>query len=132
MANHRGAITVDLDDIPHLIECKATFQKNQVRLNEVVVVQLFLRSNADVPIKVRSIATCLLTSSGSNHRYLAKSGSEYKFDSATSSEKTLNDFKAEDFILEGGKCLKFELEVNPRQFVENVEVVVRKTLNYYS
>lgn len=124
LANHRPPMIIDLDDIPKLIECKATFQKNQVRLSEAVVVQVFIRSNAEVPIKVRNIATCLLTSSGSNHRYSAKTGVEYSVDSATKTEKISSEFKAEDFILEGGKCFKFELEVNPRQFVENVEVGV--------
>lgn len=117
---------IDLDDIQQLIECKATFVKNQVRLNEAVVVHVFIRSNSEVPMKVRNIATCLVTSSGSNHRYSAKKGVEYVFDSATKSEKVLSEFQAEDFILEGGKCVKFELEVNPRQFVENVEVGVSK------
>lgn len=114
-----------MDDIPNLIDCKATFQKNQVRLNEAVVVCLYIRSNTDVPIKVRNIATCLLTSSGSNHRYSAKNGAEYVTDHATKHEKILSEFRAEDFLLESGKCFKFELEVNPRQFVENVEVGVR-------
>lgn len=117
-------MNIDLDEIPNLVDCKATFQKNQVRLNEAVVVQVFIRSNSEVPIKVKNIATCLLTSSGSNHRYTAKKGVEFKFDSTTKTEKILNEFQAEDFILTTGKCFKFELEVNPRQFVENVEVGV--------
>lgn len=125
LLHHRSPITIELDDIPGLIDCKATFQKNQVRLNEVVVISLYLRSNADVPIKVKNIATCLLTSSGSNHRYSAKLGFVYEFDHATKHEKIVSELRAEDFILEGGKCFKFELEVNPRQFVENVEVGVR-------
>lgn len=77
-----------------------------------------------MPIKVKNIATCLLTNSGSNHRYSAKNGTEYEFDHASKIEKTLNQFQAEDFILESGKCFKFEFEVNPKQFVENVEVGV--------
>lgn len=120
-------MNIDLDDIPQLIECKATFQRNQVRLNEFVVVQIFVRSNAEVPIKVKSIAFCLVTSSGSNHRYSAKNGVEYEIEASTKAEKVLKEFKAEDFILESGKCFKFELEVNPRQFVENVELGVRNT-----
>lgn len=125
LATHRSPVTVELDDIPQLIECKATFHKSQVRLNEAVVIRIYVRSNTEVPMKVRNIATCLLTSSGSNHRYSAKTGAEYEIDSATKEEKTLSDFKAEDFILESGKCFRFELEVNPRQFVENVEVKVK-------
>jgi hypothetical protein len=117
-------MNIDLDEIPQLIDCKATFVKNQVRLNEAVVVQVFIRSNSEVPLKVRNIATCLVTSSGSNHRYSAKKGVEYIFDSATKSEKVVSEFIAEDFIIENKKCFKFELEVNPRQFVENVEVGV--------
>lgn len=95
-----------------------------MRLNEAVVVWIYIRSNTDVPIKVKNIATCLLTSSGSNHRYSAKKGVEYEIDHATKAEKLLEEFIAEDFLLENGKCFKFELEVNPRQFVENVEVGV--------
>jgi hypothetical protein len=126
LANHRSPITIELDDIPNLIECKATFVKNQVKLNEAVVINLFIRSNSEVPIKVKSVATCLLTSSGSNHRYSAKTGAEFEIDKSTKLEKLSNEFKAEDFLLETGKCFKFELEVNPREFVENVEVGVRR------
>lgn len=125
LVNNRSPITVDLDDVPSLIDCKATFRKHQVRLNEAVVVCVYIRSNTDVPIKVRNIAICLLTSLGSNHRYSAKNGVEYVIDQVTKDEKVLNEFKAEDFIVESGKCFKFELEVNPRQFVENVEIGVR-------
>lgn len=124
LLNHRSPITIDLDDFPNLIDCKATFQQKQVRLNEAVVVCLYMRSNTDVPIKVKNIATCLLTSSGSNHRYSAKNGIEYEIDSTTKKEIILKEFLAEDFLLENRKCFKFELEVNPRQFVENVEVGV--------
>lgn len=95
-----------------------------MRLNEAVVVCVYIRSNTDVPIKVKSIATCLLTSSGSNHRYSAKNGIEYEIDSMTKKETILKEFLAEDFLLENRKCFKFELEVNPRQFIENVEVGV--------
>lgn len=131
LANHRSPITIELDDIPNLIDCKATFQKNQVKLNEAVLINVYLRSNTDVPIKVKNIATCLLTNSGSNHRYSAKSGSEYEFDHNTKSEKILSQFGAEDFILETGKCFKFEFEVNPKEFVENVEVGVSASAFYF-
>lgn len=124
LESHRSPITVEMDDIPNLIDCKASFLKNRVRLNEAVTVCIYLRSNAEVPIKVKNIATCLLLSTGSNHRYSAKNGFEFEIDSKTSSENILSAFKAEDFLLEPGKCFKFELEVNPRQFVENVEVGV--------
>lgn len=124
LESHRSPITIEMDDIPNLIDCKASFLKNRVRLNEAVTVCIYLRSNAEVPIKVKNIATCLLLSTGSNHRYSAKNGFEFEIDSATKAEKILSEFKAEDFLLESRKCFKFELEVNPRQFVENVEVGV--------
>lgn len=130
LLSHRSPVTIELDDIPNLIECKATFIKNQVKLNEAVTVCLYMRSNAEVPIKVRNVATCFVTSTGSNHRYSAKNGCEYEIEASTKSEKILNEFRAEDFILESGKCFKFELEVNPRQFVENVEIGVSNSSSH--
>lgn len=129
LANHRSPITIELDDIHSIFDCKASFEKSQVRLNDAVVIFIYVRSNTDVPIKVRNIATCLLTSSGSNHRYLAKTGIEYEIDNKTKAERTLSEFRAEDFILESGQCFKFVLEVNPKQFVENVEIGVGDSID---
>lgn len=93
-------------------------------LNEKVIVKIILRSNTEVPLKIRNVAVCLLTSSESTHRYVAEMGTEFEIDTSARVEKTFNDFKANDFMLESGKCYKFQMEVNPRHFTENVEIGV--------
>lgn len=94
--------------------------------DENVTVKVYLRSNAEVPLKIRRIAICLLTSSNTNHRYEAELGTEFEVDISERVEKTSNEFRAIDFMLESGKCYKFQIEVNPRHFMENVEIGVSR------
>lgn len=115
---------MDLDVIPNLIECKSSFEKSRVKPDENVTVKVYLRSNTDVPLKIRRIAICLLTSSNTNHRYEAEKGAELEMNIAERVERTSNEFRAVDFMLESGKCYKFQVEVNPRHFMENVEIGV--------
>lgn len=124
LSSHRWPILVDLDVIPDLIECKSSFHKSRVKPDENVTVKVYLRSNAEVPMKIRRIAICLLTSSNTNHRYEAESGAEFEVDISERVERTSNEFRAADFMLESGKCYKFQVEVNPRHFMENVEIGV--------
>lgn len=123
--NYRSPVTVDLDDVPGLIDCKISFQNSQIKFTEMVAIDMYLRSNAEVPIKVKTIAVVLLSNAGTNYRLLAIKGAEYQFNASTKEEKTLNDFKAEDFLLESGKCFKFELTASQNQFSENLEIGVR-------
>jgi hypothetical protein len=124
LTSHRWPIQVELDDIPSLIECKSTFHKSRVMLDEKVIVKIILRSNTEVPLKIQNVAVCLLTSSDSTHRYFAEIGTEFEIDTSARVEKCFNEFKAKDFMLESGKCYKFQMEVNPRHFTENVEIGV--------
>ncbi|KAG5674370.1 hypothetical protein PVAND_004344 [Polypedilum vanderplanki] len=125
LANCRSPIIVNLDDIPKLIDCKFSFKSNQVKFTEPIIISIYIRSNAKVPLKIAKITAVLLTNNGSKHRLEAKNGYIFEVDSSTKNEKLDELFDAHNFILEKEKCFKFELETKPGQFVENSEITVQ-------
>lgn len=117
-------MAVNLDDIPKLIDCKFSFNSNQVKFTESTSFFIYLRSNSEVPIKIGRINAVLTSNNGINQKIEALSGFPYEFDLSSKTEKLGESFKAHDFILENGKCFKFELEMKAGQFIENSEITV--------
>jgi hypothetical protein len=109
-----------------LIDCKFSFTSNQVKFTESASFFIYLRSNSEVPIKIRKVVAVLTSNNGINQKLEAVSGFPFEFEMTTTTEKLGEKFNAKDFILENGKCFKFELEVKPGQFIENSEITVRK------
>lgn len=118
-------MSVNLDDIPKLIDCKFSFKNNQVKFTETTSFYIYLRSNSEVPIKIGKVIAVLTSNNGITHRLEAATGFIYEFDHSTKTEKLSENFKARDFLLENGKCFKFEIEMKPGQFIENSEITVR-------
>ena len=129
LANYRSPVTVNLDDIPKLIDCKFSFESNQVKFTDPINLCVYLRSNTLVPIKIVKISVILLSNSGSKQKIEATVGYEYEVDSSTKAAKLGDSFDAKNFILERGKCYKFTNLIKPGQFVENSEVTV--SINSY-
>jgi hypothetical protein len=117
---------VNLDDIPKLIDCKFSFESNQVKFTDPINLCVYLRSNTPVPIKIAKISVNLLSNSGSKIKIEATVGCEYEVDSTSKAAKLGACFDAKNFILERGKCYKFTNLIKPGQFVENSEVTVSR------
>lgn len=117
---------MNLDDIPKLIDCKFSFNSNQVKFTESTSFSIYLRSNSEVPIKIGKVVAVLTSNNGINQKLEAVTGFPYEFDLSTKTEKLGEKFNAKDFILENGKCFKFEIEMKPGQFIENSEITVSK------
>lgn len=124
MSNYKTPITVNLDDIPKLVDCKFSFKSNQVKFTDPITLSVYVRSNTNVPIKISKIAVILLSNNGAKQKLEAKVGHEYEVSMSSKTEKLGEPFDARNFILENGKCLKFEMEAKPGQFVENSEITV--------
>jgi hypothetical protein len=77
-----------------------------------------------VPIKIAKIFAIISSNNGAKIRLEATTGYIYEVDFASKAEKLGSKFVANDFVLEQGKCFKFELETKAGQFVENSEVTV--------
>lgn len=95
-----------------------------MNFTEPTILFVYLRSNADVPIKVSKIVAVMTSNGGVNQRLEISRGWHYELESGTKSEKLSDEFVAHNFILEKGKCFKFELEMKPGQFIENSEITV--------
>jgi len=122
---------VNLDDIPKLIDCKFSFESNQVKFTDPISLCVYLRSNTPVPIKIAKISVNLLSNSGSKIKMEAMVGYEYEVDSSSKAAKLGASFDAKNFILERGKCYKFNILIKPGQFVENSEVTVSTSYIYH-
>lgn len=110
--------------MPKLIDCKFAFESNQVKFTESTNFFIYLRSNSDVPIKIGKIIVTLTSNNGINQKLEATTGHPYEFEMSTKTEKLGNSFNAKDFILDNGKCFKFEIEMKPGVFIENSEITV--------
>lgn len=114
-----------MDQIHGLFDCKVTFRKDQIKFNETVALVLYIRSNSEVPIKLKNISVILTTNKKSKiYRLTANNCSEFVFNSETKSEELLDTKPAKDFLLDPGKCYKLDFEANQYQFMESVEIEV--------
>lgn len=85
---------------------------------------IYLRSKSEVPIKIGKLVAVLTSNNGINQKLEAITGYNYEFDMSTKNEKLGDKFNAKDFILENGKCFKFEIEMKQGVFIENSEITV--------
>lgn len=115
---------MNLDDIPKLIDCKFSFKTNQVKFTEPVIISIYLRSNATVPIKIAKVTAVLTSNNGSKQKLEAANGCLYEIDPTSKVEKPNESFNAHNFLLEKEKCFKFEVETKAGQFIENSEITV--------
>lgn len=125
LVNYKSSVTVDLDQIVDLIDCKVTFQKHQIKFTEIVALNLYIRSNSEVPIKIKSISVVLTTNRKSKiYNLPASLCSEYVINLVTKTEELIKTVPATDLMLEYGKCYKLEVAANQYEFIENVEIEV--------
>ncbi|CAO1400963.1 unnamed protein product [Diamesa tonsa] len=127
LANYKSSVTVDLDQIVDLIDCKVTFQKHQIKFTEIVALNLYIRSNSEVPIKIKSISVVLTTNKKAKIYHLTASlCSEYVINRGTKMEQLIKTVPATDLMLEYGKCYKLEVIANQYEFMENVEIEIHR------
>lgn len=125
LVNYKSSVAVDLDQIVDLIDCKVTFHKHQIKFTDVVALNLYLRSNSEVPIKIKSISVVLTTNKKAKFYFLkASSCTEFIINQDTQLEQEIKTVPAIDLMLECGKCYKFVITANQYEFIENVEIEV--------
>lgn len=125
LINYKSSVNVDLDQIVDLIDCKVTFQKHQIKFTEIVALNLYIRSNSEVPIKIKTISVVLTSNKKAKTYHLtASSCSEYVINPDTKMEELIKNVQATDLMLEFGKCYKLEITANQYEFIENVEIEV--------
>lgn len=112
-------IMIDLDKISSLFECKLTFEKSQIKYDESVNLELYIKSKSDVPFKLKNFSI-ILNDSKSNHRLVGRSYSALDNNLLEDSEILLND----DFMLDPERYYKINFSGEKYQFMENVELQV--------
>ncbi|XP_050098019.1 trafficking protein particle complex subunit 11 [Anopheles aquasalis] len=117
LASFKAPIKLDLDRLNDLLECRVTFAKRQIKNDEKLQLLLYIRSLAEVPLKVKRFSLLLTDLKSSSVRITASQYSEYdgKDDSVQ-----LKAF--EEFILEPDKCYQIVFVGERYLFSESVDV----------
>ena len=125
LGNFKSLVTVDLDVILDLLECKISFQQDQIKFTETVGLNLYIRSNSEVPIKLQEVSVVLSSNKKSKvYKLVANSCKIFKWSSLTKTEELSDEKPATDFILEPKICYKLNFTACQYQFMENVEIEV--------
>lgn len=118
-------MTVDLDVILDLLECKISFQQDQIKFTDTVGLNLYIRSFSEVPIKLQEVSVILSSNKKSKvYKLVASSSKIFKWSTVTKTEELSDEKPARDFILEPGMCYKLNFTASQYQFMENVEIEV--------
>ncbi|XP_058459958.1 trafficking protein particle complex subunit 11 isoform X2 [Malaya genurostris] len=112
-------IKLDLDRLNDLLECKISFEKRQIRNDEKLHLQLYVRSIVEVPLKLKNFSVLLTDLKSSSVRVPATEYCEY-VPSEGLEPTSLKPI--EEFILEPQKCYRILFVGERYQFMENVDV----------
>ncbi|XP_055608810.1 trafficking protein particle complex subunit 11 isoform X2 [Uranotaenia lowii] len=112
-------IKLDLDRLNDLLECKLTFDQRQIKNDEKLHLQLYVRSIVEVPLKLRNFSVLLTDLKSSAVRIPAVEYCEYL---PTEPPEAVSMKPIEEFILEPQKCYRIRFVGERYQFMENVDV----------
>ncbi|XP_055625411.1 trafficking protein particle complex subunit 11 isoform X2 [Toxorhynchites rutilus septentrionalis] len=119
LSSFSSPVKLDLDRLSDLLECKITFDKRQIRNDENLHLQLYIRSISDVPLKLKNFSVLLSDLKSNSVRVPAVQYSEY-LEPGTEEEACLKPIG--EFILEPQKCYRILFVGERYQFMENVDV----------
>uniref|UniRef100_A0A1Q3F724 Trafficking protein particle complex subunit 11 n=1 Tax=Culex tarsalis TaxID=7177 RepID=A0A1Q3F724_CULTA len=114
LAAFASPIKLDLDRLNDLLECKITFEQRQIKNDEKLHLQLYIRSIVEVPLKLKNFSILLSDLKSNSVRVPATQYGEFE-DPATLKP-------IEEFILEPQKCYRIVFVGERYQFMENVDV----------
>ncbi|XP_058120118.1 trafficking protein particle complex subunit 11 isoform X2 [Anopheles coustani] len=110
-------IKLDLDRLNDLLECRLTFEKRQIRNDEKLQLQLYVRSLTEVPLKLKNFSILLTDLKSSSVRIAASQYGEYASETSAGELKPI-----EEFILEPEKCYRILFVGDRYLFTESVDV----------
>lgn len=117
-------LTFDLDKLSKLFDCAVIFEKLQIRPDDAVQLNLFIRSFSDVPLKIREFAI-VLSDASTSYRLVGQFWTE--FDAIKECDIELNKRIIDaDFMVHPEKVYKIKIAAKQNQFFENTELHVRK------
>lgn len=112
-------IKLDLDRLNDLLECRISFEQRQIKNDEKLHLQLYVRSVVEVPLKLKNFAVLLSDLKSSSVRVPAVQYCEYV---PTEPLQSAPLKPIEEFILEPQKCYRILFVGERYQFMENVDV----------
>ncbi|XP_021696133.1 trafficking protein particle complex subunit 11 isoform X2 [Aedes aegypti] len=119
LTSFSSPIKLDLDRLNDLLECKITFDQRQIKNDEKLCLQLYVRSIVEVPLKLKNFSVLLTDLKSSAVRVPAIQYCEY----APNEDIPEGALKPiEEFILEPHKCYRIVFVGERYQFMENVDV----------
>ncbi|XP_058829687.1 trafficking protein particle complex subunit 11 isoform X2 [Topomyia yanbarensis] len=121
LTSFNAPIKLDLDRLNDLLECKISFEKRQIRNDEKLQLQLYIRSIVEVPLKLKNFSVLLTDLKSSSVRVPATQYCEY-VPIQNAQKPSLKPI--EEFILEPQKCYQIMFVGERYQFMENVDVQI--------
>ncbi|XP_053683190.1 trafficking protein particle complex subunit 11 [Sabethes cyaneus] len=118
LSSFNSPIKLDLDRLNDLLECKISFEKRQIRNDEKLHLQLYVRSIVEVPLKLKNFSVLLSDLKSSSVRVPASQYCEYVPEGCESVQTK----PIEEFILEPHKCYRILFSGERYQFMENANV----------
>ncbi|XP_053673204.1 trafficking protein particle complex subunit 11 [Anopheles nili] len=120
LASFASPIKLDLDQLNDLVECRLTFEKRQIRNDEKLQLQLYIRSLTEVPLKLKAFYILLTDLKSSSVRIGASQYAEYV--GPVDEDSTAGLKAIEEFILEPDKCYRVLFVGDRYLFAESVDV----------
>lgn len=115
LTSFKSPIFIDLDKLSDLFDSKITFEKSQIKYEEKIKLELFIRSKMDVPFKLKNFSI-----------FLTDGKTEFKLNGVEFSEVNLNNFQKieNEIMIEPGKCYQVLFYGENYQFMENIELQI--------
>lgn len=122
LSKFRSPVHVELDKLTDLFECMVSFDQPQIKHDERVKVQLFIRSKSEIPIKIKEF-TIVLADSSLNFKLRPESCRVIV--AKKQSDSTVADVSLkEGLILQPNICYGLNFSAGQYKFTENEELCV--------
>lgn len=121
LSKFRSPIQIELDKLTDLFECMVSFDQPQIKHDERVQIQLFVRSRSSIPIKIKTF-TIVLADSSLNFKLQPESYREIR----PTTDATADDvsFIKDGLILQPQICYRLTFSAGQYKFTENEELSV--------
>lgn len=127
LANFKSPAMIDLDKITELLECNVSFDKSELKNDEIINIRLVVRLLTDVPFKVRSFTAVLIDNQSQQYKLKALKYTIFQdLTELRNKDTQTNELKSldSDLKLEPEKYYEILFSTEAQQYLENTQLQV--------